>query len=287
MREIILSTETGSDVPPDIAEKYRIQIVPMHVIMDGVDYPDGSGFPIEKIYQYYERTRKIPTTSCVNVDEYLAFFRKIREDHPDCVIMHFAYSSNASATWQAAEAAKSQMQDVYVIDTKNATGGCTAYLIAGYNLIEQKKGLTTDYAALADELSALAPRVFCAFIPGNLEFLKAGGRVSNAAYLGATILQLKPLIEIDETGTLIASKRYRGPMSKVAEHFVREFVARHDLDRETLYNIYTLGTTDDVLRGIAAIARELGFAKCIQFPVGGVITCHSGPGSIGLAGISA
>ena len=61
------------------------------------------------------------------------------------------------------------------------------------------------------------------FIPGNLEYLKAGGRLSNAAYLGATILKLKPLIEI-LNGKLVATKKFRGAMSHIAEKYLNEYL---------------------------------------------------------------
>ena len=59
------------------------------------------------------------------------------------------------------------------------------------------------------------------FIPGDLDYLRAGGRVSNAAYLGAKILGLHPLIEIQD-GKLISTKKYRGSMARVIVQMARE-----------------------------------------------------------------
>ncbi len=59
MRRIILSTESGADLPRDLTRKHAIQVVPMHVIMDGQDYFDGT-LPVEDIYDYYDRTKKSP-----------------------------------------------------------------------------------------------------------------------------------------------------------------------------------------------------------------------------------
>ena len=57
MRRIILSTESGADLPKDLADKYTIQVVPMHVIMDGQDYLDGT-LPVKDIYEYHNRQKK-------------------------------------------------------------------------------------------------------------------------------------------------------------------------------------------------------------------------------------
>lgn len=59
MRRIILSTESGADLPGELADKYAVQVVPMHIIMDGKDYLDGS-LPVTDIYDYYDRTKKYP-----------------------------------------------------------------------------------------------------------------------------------------------------------------------------------------------------------------------------------
>ena len=77
MRKIILTTESGADLPRELAEKHNVQVVPMHVIMDGQDYLDGS-LPVTDIYDYYERTKKIPSTTSTNSHEYLEFFTKIK-----------------------------------------------------------------------------------------------------------------------------------------------------------------------------------------------------------------
>lgn len=57
MRRIILSTESGADLPKDLVEKHRIQVVPMHVIMDGKDYLDGE-LSVEEVFNYHSRTKK-------------------------------------------------------------------------------------------------------------------------------------------------------------------------------------------------------------------------------------
>ena len=84
MREIIISTESGSDLPENLVKKYDIKVIPMHIVMDGTSYADGT-ISVDKIYEYYNETKKIPTTSAVNVGEYIDFFTQIREEHPDCV----------------------------------------------------------------------------------------------------------------------------------------------------------------------------------------------------------
>lgn len=282
MREIIISTESGSDLPKNLVEKYNVKVVPMHIVMNDTSYRDGS-IPVDKIYDYYKETKKIPSTSAVNVGEYIDFFKKIQEDHPDCVIMHLAYTSLASCTYQNAEIAIRNFKDIYLIDTKNVSGGCTAHLAKAYEIIQAKKDSVTDYQALADEIQSWADKVFCSFIPGNLDYLKAGGRVSNAQYLGATLLRLKPLIEI-VNGRLMASKKYRGTIEKFVDKYMEDYLEKHNVSRDCLYLMYSKGVSQATLDRMKENAVRFGFKSYEYVMTGCVISCHSGPGAIGLAG---
>ncbi len=285
MREIVISTESGSDLPDKIVRKYDFKVIPMHVIMDMKSYDDGT-FPVEKVYEYYERTGAVPTTAAVNDYEYVRFWNMLREKHPGCVIMHFTYSSLASSTHQSAMIAVKSVEDVYVIDTLNVSGGCTAHMVESYNYIKKKqeKGEITDYKALADELQALAKRSVCHFIPGTLEYLRAGGRVSNAQYIGATLLNLKPVIEMVD-GKLIATKKFRGTMSKIVDKFMQEFVEQYKPIKDCLYLMYSKGLEDSVLKRMAENALNMGFKTYEYVMTGCVISCHGGKGAMGLAAI--
>ena len=282
MREIIISTESGSDLPENLIQKYDFKVVPMHIVMAGTDYSDGS-ISVDKIYEYHKETKKIPSTSAVNVGEYHEFFTKIRKDHQNCVIMHLAYSSLASSTYQNCKIALKDFDDIYLIDTKNVSGGCTALLVKAWKIIQAQKNTVTDYQALADEIQSWADKVFCSFIPGNLDYLKAGGRVSNAAYLGATLLQLKPLIEI-VNGELMASKKYRGSIEKFVDKYMEEYLAKHNVCRDNLYLMYSKGLSQAALDRMKENAIRYGFKNYEYVMTGCVISCHSGPGAIGLAG---
>src|SRR5690625_2607677 len=118
MKRIILTTESGADLPENIAEKHGVQVIPMHVIMDGKDYLDGS-LPVEDIYGYHERTKKIPSTTATNAHEYEHFFKKIKADYPECVIIHIGYTSKASSSFQNAIIATEEMDDIILIDALN------------------------------------------------------------------------------------------------------------------------------------------------------------------------
>ena len=87
MEKMILTTESGSDVPQVMADELGIRIAPMHVILGDESYPDRT-IPVADVFAFFKRTKKMPTTSAVNPEEYAAFFRNLRGKNPETEIIH-------------------------------------------------------------------------------------------------------------------------------------------------------------------------------------------------------
>ena len=281
MRRIILSTESGADVPKDLVEKYKIQVVPMHVVMEGKDYLDGE-LSVEEVFDYYSRTKKIPSTSATNVHEYEELFSNIRDEFPDSIIIHIGYTSKASVSFQSAVIAAEDFEDLHLIDTLNVTGGLGAIVLYAAKLLEENPSIVP--IDLIEKIEAVVPKTRLAFLPGSLDFLKAGGRVSNLAYIGGALLKIKPCIELKE-GKLVSTRKYRGNMSLVAEKLMRDYLEEYKIDRKQLYLIYSIGLDESVKRNMEKMAKEAGFENVTWIQAGAMISTHAGPGGFGIAGI--
>lgn len=281
MRRIILTTESGADLPVELAEKHNVQVVPMHVVMDGKDYLDGS-LPVTDIYDYYERTKKIPSTTSTNSHEYLEFFKKIKKDYPDCIIVHIGYTSKASSSFQNAIIATEELSDIILIDALNVTGGLTVIVMYAVSLLERDPSI--EPIELIKKIESIIPKSRLAFVPGSLDFLRAGGRVSNLAYLGGALLKIKPRIELID-GNLVSTKKYRGNMEAVSEKLIREYLNQYEIDREQLYLLYSIGLDEKIKQGMDEIAKEAGFKNVKWIQAGAMISTHAGPGGVGIAGL--
>ena len=281
MRRIILTTESGADLPEELADKHNVQVVPMHLIMDGQDYLDGT-LPVTDIYDYYERTKKIPSTTSTNSHEYLEFFKKIKSDFPDCIIIHIGYTSKASSSFQNAIIATEELDDIFLIDALNVTGGLTAIVMYAVTLLENEPSI--DPAQFVAMIESKVPKSRLAFVPGSLEFLRAGGRVSNLAYLGGALLKIKPRIELMD-GNLVSTKKYRGKMEIVLEKLFRDYLGQYNMDKEQLYLIYSIGLDEKIKQRMDEIAKETGFKNVTWIQAGAMISTHAGPGGIGIAGL--
>ncbi|MFC4403357.1 DegV family protein [Gracilibacillus xinjiangensis] len=281
MRRIIITTESGADLPPEIADKYTVHVIPMHVIMDGKDYLDGT-LPVADIYSFYERTKKIPSTTATNIHEYEQFFKEIQAKYPECVIIHIGYTSKASSSFQNAIIATEELNNIYLIDALNVTGGLAAIVMYALDLLEKEPAIAPEI--IVDKIKHIVPNSRLAFIPGSLEFLRAGGRVSNLAYLGGALLKIKPCIELKD-GKLVSTKKYRGKMSVVTEKLLQEYFHQYNIDKGQLYLIYSIGLDEKIKRNLTDIAKDNGFKNIKWIQAGAMISTHAGPGGFGVAGI--
>ena len=281
MTKTILVAETGSDISREVAQEYGIYLTPMHVTFGNKTLDDMS-FPVEDIVNYYKETGKIPKTSGCNPADF-EIFDEIHEKYPDAHILYLAYSAVTTCSYQSAKIVAEGKEYITLLDTKQVSGG------QGAVVIEVAKYLRKHSESEIDEVinyaNELIDRAKMCFIPNNLEFLRAGGRVSNVAYLGATILNLHPTIEIIE-GRLVATKKYRGKMSRICAKLLREYTENYNLDKNVIYFIYTIGLSDEVKDLVNKQANELGFKEIHWIQCNGVITTHGGPSAFGFAGFT-
>lgn len=281
MAKILFTTESGADLPKDLVDKYTIHVAPMHVIMDEKDYPDGT-IPVTDIYEYYDRTNQIPSTTSTNPQEYTDLFEQIRKEEPDSIIVHIGYTSRASSSFQHATIAAKEFDNIYLIDALNVSGGLGSIVLFAAQLLERQPDIPlTD---LIEQIEQKVPKSRFSFIPGSLDFLRAGGRVSNAAYISASLLKIKPLIELID-GKLTSTKKYRGPMKQVIEKMFKDYVSHYDLDKDVIYLLYSVGLDESVKEKMETLAKDAGFMNVLWVQAGNVISTHAGPGGAGFAAL--
>ena len=282
MSKFVLLVETGSDIPAEMAQRYGIYTVPMHVAF-GEDSRDDGTFPAEDIYRYFEKTGKLTQTSGCTPTDFEVLFDELHAKHPDAHLLYLAYSSVTTCSFQSAQIAVEGREYVTAIDTKQVSVGQGMIVVEVAKLLKANPDMTLDEAVAA--ANEIIGRANMCFLPDNLEFLRAGGRVSNVVALVGGLLGIKPCIEILD-GKLMATKKFRGKMEKVAVQMIREYADKYALDRKELWFVYTVGLSDEVRRAAEQAARDAGFAAVQWIRANGVITTHGGPAAFGMAGFT-
>lgn len=280
MKNIVIMAESGSDLTKELAKEFDIEVVPMHVTFENESLDDGS-FSVEKIVDYYENTGKLPKTSGSTPEDFTKAFNRVHQKYPNAKILYIAYSAVTTVSYASAKIASEGLDYVYMMDTKQVSigQGMIVYYVAKY--LNEHPDVTIE--ALMDITNDYINRMNMCFMPDNLEFLKAGGRVSNVAFLGARILGLHPVIEIID-GKLTATKKYRGKMTKVVGRLISEYSQQWNIDRNVVWFVYTIGTSAEVKQAMEEVAKAYGYKQIVWIQANGVITTHGGPAAVGFAG---
>ena len=281
-KNIVIVAESGSDITPEVAEKYGIEIVPMHVSMGDKVRADGT-FPVDEICEYYDTTGKLPKTSGSSPEDFNKVFDSIHEKYPEKHILYLAYSSSTTVSYASANIAAEGRDYITMLDTKHVSVGQYAAVTTVAEMLEKNQNITVDEALAYAEKVCKKTRM--CFVPNDLEYLKAGGRVSNVVFISGRLLKIHPRIEILD-GKLIATKKHRGNLSKIAPQLVYDYAEENKLNRDKLWLIWAIGTTDAVKKAAYDAAVDCGFKEIEWVKTGCVITCHGGPGAFGVVGMA-
>lgn len=279
MSEIVIIAESGSDVPAAEAAELGIEIVPMHVSIGQKTIDDGELPPAEMLEEC-RQLGVLPRTSGCTPGDFSVVLDRVHAEHPNAQILYIAYSAVTTCSYESARTAAEGRDYVHMFDTRHVTIG------QGFVVTQTARHLAENPDISVEELMAwseeLASRVRMGFVPGDLGYLRAGGRLSNAAFVGATLLRIKPIIELIE-GKLVATKKLRGNMEKAAIGLMDHMALQGDYDTDVVYLLHSAGLPDSIQRVAEEHARELGFKSIRWYESHNVITSHCGPGSFALA----
>ncbi|WP_373212201.1 DegV family protein [Ruminococcus sp. 5_1_39BFAA] len=282
MKKYIILAETGADIPAGLAEQYGIYTVPMHVSFGSETKDDGT-FPTSEVFDFYKKSGILPRTSGCNVTDFDKVFDEIHAKYPESRILYLAYSAATTCSYQSAAISAEHRDYVTAFDTKQVSAGQCLVVILMARFLEANPD--ADLSVVLKKAEQYRQNCHMGFFPGDLDYLRAGGRVSNIAYLGAKILSLNPLIELVD-GKLVATKKYRGNMNRVSQKLFAEFIEKYKLSRDFLYCPYSPGLSENIKHEIENQAAALGFREIRWIQTGSVVSTHSGPGAFGVCGIS-
>lgn len=281
MNKYVITTESGSDIPQELVDRYNIHVVPMHVTMGNDTFEDGS-FDVQKVFDYYDETDQLPKTSGSTPQDNTKVFTEVFEKYPDAHIIHLAYSAVTTVSFNAAKIAAEEFENIHLVDAKHVSIGLTAVVKATAEYIETNPNATPeDIIAYVEDIRE---RTHMVFLPKTLLYLKAGGRVSNWAFHGANLFNIQPTIVLED-GYLVAGKKYRGSFDRCLKRMLNDFFKDYDIDPSTVLVGGAPGVEDYQKENIFSSLKEHGVHDTNWMDTGAVISSHGGPGAVGIAGI--
>ena len=274
MKIKILSDST-CDLPQALLEQYDITLAPLTVVKGNDQFKDGVTITPADIFAHVAAGGDLCSTAAVSIGEYAELFEQYAGEYDG--VIHINIGSGFSACHQNACLAAEDFPNVRCIDSNNLTTGQGLIVLEACRLAREME----DLDAIADALKQYAEKVESSFLVEKLDYLVKGGRCSSAAALGANLLNLKPCIELKD-GKMAVGKKYRGSFAKCLASYVKERLAgREDIDRNTLFLTHTT-VSEEALADVAEAVNAYGFTHVYDAVAGSTISCHCGPGTLGI-----
>ena len=286
MSDYILSCCSTADMPKSFFEERNVAYVCFHFNMDGKDYPDdlGESMPFPEFYKRIEEGAQ-PTTSQVNVEEFINFFEPFLKEGKD--ILHVSLSSGLSGSFNSASIAARDLMEKYpertikVVDSLGASSGFGVLMTYLADLRDEGKSLTEVY----DWAEKNKLRVHHWFFSTDLTSYKRCGRISATSAMVGTLLGICPLLNMDNEGHLIPRKKIR-TKKKVIEELVN--MMKEHVEDGPDYKGYCY-ISNSACEEDAEKVRDLVEAYCPNLKgkvlinsIGTVIGSHTGPGTVAL-----
>lgn len=275
MEKIRILTDSGSDICAPFPE--NLTVIPLTIHFGPEEYRDGETIDHKTFYEKLTSSSALPTTSLIPPGEFEQAYKKAR-DAGETVIA-ILLSSKLSGTYQSAALAAEEFENVFVIDSLNATLGEQILVKYALQLVEQ--GMSA--AGIAAELERAKSHVNLMGLPDTLEYLHRGGRISKTIAVLGGALSIKPVLRLVD-GVVVMIGKARG--SKNGNNYLIQEVNKSGVDFSKPLCLGYTGLSDELLQRYIADSRQLWEGKIDKLPistVGATIGTHVGPGAIVVA----
>ena len=273
-------TDSASDTPRWVIDEFDLHVIPTPVVIDEVDYFDGKTIMPEEFYNILESGKDIKTYH-INSHMFYDNFKPYAERGDE--VIYICFSTGIAGTYNAANIAKAELLEQYpgfdltIIDSKCASVGFG--LATYYALQMQKKG--ADKLEIIDGINWHCEHMEMIFTVSTLEYLFKGGRLSRTSAIAGGLLDIKPIIHVNDEGALESTQKIRGRNKSIKR--LIEIVGERG---ESLQNQRIGVVHGDDAATMESVKEQLSTAYgCRYFLenfVGCAIGAHTGPGIIGI-----
>lgn len=282
MTDYIITADNMGDLPESYVREHHLQLMSLTYLLDGQSYNEDRPLPYKEFYAKM-RAGSMPTTSQVNPDEareYLLKYLKINKK-----IIHIAFSGGLSGTFDSVSvAARDIMEErpdcrITVIDSLSASMGEGLLIHKALQLQESGMG----YDELVRWLEDHKLNVCHNFTVDDLFHLYRGGRVSKTAAVLGTMINLKPVLHVDNAGKLIPVSKVRGrkkSLNALVAAMEKQIGSWRDKNDVVFISHGDCEADAEYVK--SQVEARLGIHNFLINPIGPTIGAHAGPGTVAL-----
>jgi DegV family protein with EDD domain len=280
MGKVRIVTDSTADIPHGVAQELEIEVVPLQVKIGEHSYRDGVDLDAPSFYTKILASEELPTTSQPSPQDFTQAYQKCIAEGAEA-ILSIHLSSALSGTYQSSTLAKGLLADekveIVTMDSRNATF-CTGQMV-----IQAARAAKAGQSLEACQQVALDTRkgqAIYAYLD-TLEYLQKGGRIGKASSLVGSLLSIKPIISLDEEGTVIPIDRVRG-RKKAAQRLFQLLQEHYPRGSKVDVALLHGHQKDEVEKWLQTLQEMYDIHEHRFIYFGPTIAAHLGPSAFGI-----
>ena len=276
--KVKIIADSTCDLSPELIKKYDVEIVPLYVTLGDESLRDGVDITPDELYRWADKNKTTPKTAAISQADAYKVMKKYVEQ--GCEIVYTGISSEMSVAHGNAQLAAEEFPDarIAVVDSKNLSTGVGHTVIKAAELAQEGLGAFE----IKEKLDKFTPLVRASFVVDTITYLYRGGRCSAIAAFGATALNLKPSIVVED-GRMRPDAKYHGKIDRALKKYVQGMIPELIKARPDRVFITHSGSSEDTINMVKGYIDELKYFKEVLITRAGcVISSHCGPGTLGV-----
>lgn len=279
----VIVTDSGANLPETVIEKLNVTVVPLLFQIKGQEYTSYKKGEVTDLKQFYDmmRAKEVITTSLITPERFSECFKGFLEQGQD--ILYVGFSSGLSGTYQSGVIAADELREAYperkiiTVDTLCASMGQGLILYYACQMRDEGKSIDEVAAWITENRLRLCHWFTC----DDLFFLKRGGRISAGAAVFGSLLQVKPVMHVDNEGKLAVFSKARGRKQAMQE-LVKHMEETVEDPQKQMIMVVHGDCEDDAKYILNLIKNKFTIKDELIHYLDPVIGAHAGPGTLAI-----
>ena len=273
MSKIGIVTDSTSDIPSELIQKYNIKVIPLYVNFEEASFLDGVDITKKQFYEKLRNVKVLPKSAQPSPADFVEAYKEVLKDFDSIISIHI--SKKMSGTIESAERAKKELgMDIEIIDSE------LVHLPLG--IVVLKAAQLANEGCSKDEIirsvMEYKEKINVLFIPKTLKYLIMGGRIGRAKGLIASILEINPILtlHLGEVSQYKTTRRWNQAKSELIEA-LKSMVK--DPKKLTVY-VTDSDADEEAVEMVQRIKSEIDPREIYRSYIGSIVGIHLGPDSV-------
>ena len=271
---VALVTDTACDLPQDVLDRHDIRLVSLRVVTTQGEFRDRTEINADQVYEIMKV--ELPKTSLPLPEDVSALYRQLKAEGATR-ILHVCMSGSLSGTYNMVSILADETDDIHVDVVNAQTLSCGTGLLVLEAAECLERGMPVE--DVIERLKALRKHQLGAFVIRTLEYLRKGGRIGLVEGVVGSLLQIKPVIYVNDDGvyaTLVKARGFGKALTAMQEEFFKRYQGR-----KVRVAIVHGAAYEEARALLDTFRQKLDVVSDLIAPVSPALAIHTGPGLLG------